>query len=188
LFGVTPAPTIVTVADLELVPVFAEVAVTVIVPLFVPDTGDSLSHVALSVMVHVVFDVILKVPVDPEAGSIVILVGDTFKYSAAACVTVTVLLVTPEPAIVTVADLELVPVFAEVAVQVIVPLFDPLTGETVSQLALSVILQVVLEVMANVPDDPEAEPSEILVGDTFKYFAAPVLTSIEYSPLLVALT
>ena len=76
--------------------------------------------------------------------------------------------VTPAPTIVTVADLELVPVFAEVAVQVIVPLLDPLTGETVSQLALSVILQVVLEVMVNVPDDPEAEPSEILVGDTFK--------------------
>ena len=69
----------VTVADLGLVPVFAEVAVHVIVPLFDPETGDTLSHAASSVMLHVVFEVILNVPEDPEAGSSVILVGDTFK-------------------------------------------------------------------------------------------------------------
>jgi hypothetical protein len=91
------------------------------------------------------------------------------------------------PTIVTVADLELVPVFAEVAVTVIVPLFVPETGETLSQLASSVILHDVFDVILNVPVDPEAEPIEILVGDTFKFLGPPELTSIEYSPLLVAL-
>jgi hypothetical protein len=84
-------------------------------------------------------------------------------------VTVTVLFgVTPVPAIVTVATLGLVPVLAEFAVTVIVPLFEPDNGDSSSQLALSVILQLVFEVMLNVPLDPEAEPSETLVGDTFK--------------------
>jgi hypothetical protein len=69
---------------------------------------------------------------------------------------------------VTVADLGRVPVFAAFAVTVIVPLFEPETGDTSSQLALSVILQEVFDVILNVPLDPEAEPSEILVGDTFK--------------------
>jgi len=73
------------------------------------------------------------------------------------------------PVIVTAADLGLVPLFSELAVNVIVPSFVPDTGDTSSQLASSVILQVVLEVMVNVPLDPEAEPSKILVGDTFKY-------------------
>ena len=50
------------------------------------------------------------------------------------------------PAIVTVAVLGLVPVFSEFAVTVIVPLFVPETGETLSQLASSEILQLVLEV------------------------------------------
>jgi hypothetical protein len=81
--------------------------------------------------------------------------------------------VTPVPTTVTVADLELVPGFAELAVTVIVALFDPLTGETVSQLPSSVILQLVLEVMANVPFDPEADPSEILVGDTVRNGGVP---------------
>jgi hypothetical protein len=84
----------------------------------------------------------------------------------AACVTVTIWLVTPVPAMVTVAVRELAPVFAEFAVTVIVPLFEPDTGDTSSQLALSRILQVVLEVMANVPVDPEVDPSEMLDGDT----------------------
>jgi hypothetical protein len=83
-------------------------------------------------------------------------------------VTVTVLLVTPEPAIVTVADLGLVPVLAVFAVTVIVPLFIPDNGDTSSQLPSSVILQLVFEVMLNVPLDPDPEPSETLVGDTFK--------------------
>ena len=87
----------------------------------------------------------------------------------ASWVTVTVLLVTPVPATVTVADLGLAPVFAEVAVQVIVPLFVPVVGDTVSQLPSSVILQEVFDVILNVPDDPDAEPNETLVGDTLRY-------------------
>jgi voltage-gated potassium channel Kch len=74
----------------------------------------------------------------------------------ACCVTLTVTAGTPVPVTVTVADLGLVPVFAEDAVTVIVALFDPLTGDTVSQLPSSVILQEVLEEMLNVPFDPEA--------------------------------
>jgi hypothetical protein len=82
LFGVTPVPAIVTVADLGLVPVLAELAITVIVPLFVPDNGDSSSQLALSVILHGVFDVILNVPLAPEAEPSEILVGDTFKNGA----------------------------------------------------------------------------------------------------------
>ena len=87
-------------------------------------------------------------------------------------VTVTVLYATPAPATVTVAVLGAVPVFAEVAVTVIAALFAPETGDTLSQLASSVIVHVVLDEILNVPVDPDAEPSEILVGDTFKYFVA----------------
>ena len=91
-------------------------------------------------------------------------------------VTVTVRLVIPVPATVTVADLALDPVFAEVAVQVIVALFVPETGDTVSHSPFSVILQVVFDVKLNEPDDPEAEPNETDVGDTFKYgVGAPVV-------------
>jgi len=85
-------------------------------------------------------------------------------------ITVTVLFETPAPAIVTVAVLGVGSVFAEVAVTVIAALFAPETGDTLSQLASSVIVHVVLDVILNVPVDPEAEPNEILVGDTFKYF------------------
>ena len=84
----------------------------------------------------------------------------------AACVTVTIWFVTPVPTMVTVAVLVLGPGLAEFAVTVIVPLFEPDTGDTSSQPASSVIVQVVLEVMSNVPVDNEADPSEILVGDT----------------------
>jgi hypothetical protein len=91
-------------------------------------------------------------------------------------VTVTVRLVIPVPATVTVADLALDPVFAEVAVQVIVALFVPETGDTVSHSPFSVILQVVFDVKLNEPDDPEAEPNETDAGDTFKYgVGAPVV-------------
>jgi hypothetical protein len=86
----------------------------------------------------------------------------------ACCVTVTVTAGTPVPVTVTVADLGLVPVLAEFAVTVIVSLFVPDNGDSSSQLALSVILQVVFDVIANVPLDPDPEPSDILVGDTVK--------------------
>lgn len=88
------------------------------------------------------------------------------------CVTVTVRLRDPAETV-TVADLELVPVFAEVAVTVIVPLLDPSKGETLSQLPVSVILQLVFDVTVNVPLDPDADPNEILVGDTFNTGVVP---------------
>ena len=69
----------------------------------------------------------------------------------------------------TVADLGLEPVLAEVAVTVTVSLFEPVVGVTLSQLASSPMLHVVLEIMLNVPDDPDADPKLMLVGDTFKY-------------------
>ena len=88
-------------------------------------------------------------------------------------ITVTVLYETPAPVTVTVADLGLVPVFADAAVQVTVPLFEPETGDTPNQLPSSVALQEVLEPMSNVPDDPEEDPSVMLAGDTSKYCEVP---------------
>ena len=89
-------------------------------------------------------------------------------FPPACWVTVTVFAATPVPVIVIVADLGLAPVLAELTVAVIVPSFVPDTGATSSQLASSVILQVVFDVMLNVPLNPDADPSEILVGDTVR--------------------
>ena len=75
---------------------------------------------------------------------------------------------TPVPAIVTIAVLGVVPVFAEVVVTVIVALFEPEAGDTLSQSALSVILHVVFDVKLNEPLNPEPDPSEMVVGDTFR--------------------
>ncbi len=58
-------------------------------------------------------------------------------------VTITILVATPEPVMVTVPVLETVPVLAEFAVTVIAPLFEPDAGVTSSQLASSAIFQVV---------------------------------------------
>jgi hypothetical protein len=94
------------------------------------------------------------------------------------------LLVAPVPATVTVADLGMVPVFAEVAVQVIVPLFVPVVGDTVSQLPSSVILQLVFDVILNVPLDPEAYPNEILVGDTLRFVVGEPGVYVQYTEYL----
>ena len=102
---------------------------------------------------------------------------------SASCVTATVLPETPVPVIVIVAVLGLVPVLAELAVTVIVPLFEPANSDTSNQSASSVILQVVLELRSNVPVDPEADPSEILVGDTVNVGSAPVVY-VQYNEYL----
>jgi hypothetical protein len=73
---------------------------------------------------------------------------------------------TPFPETVTVADLELVPVLADVALQVMVPLFEPEVDETESHPALSLTFQVVFELMSKDPVDPEPDPIVRLVGDT----------------------
>jgi hypothetical protein len=118
---------------------------------------------------------LFKVEVEPYTS----VLPNVFEVVDPSWITVTVLLVTPVPATVTVADLELDPVFAEVAVQVIVPLFVPDIGDTVSQLPSSVILQVVFDVMLKVPFDPEPELSVIVVGDTFKYCVKVVLSKTQ---------
>ena len=91
----------------------------------------------------------------------------------ASWVTVTVLAATPVPLTVTVADLVPGPGFAEPAVTVIVALFDPLVGETFSQLPSSVMFQVTLEEMLNVPLDPDADPIVTVAGDTVRYDGTP---------------
>ena len=82
--------------------------------------------------VQAIFEVIAKVLVLFKAAATLRVVGDTVKLEAAACVTVTVLLVTPLPAMVTVALRVLAEVFAA-AVTVIVALFDPEAELIVSQ-------------------------------------------------------
>ena len=69
-----------TVADLGLEPVLAKVAVTVTVSLFEPAVGETLSQLASSPMLQVVLEVMLNVPVNPDADPKLMLVGDTFKY------------------------------------------------------------------------------------------------------------
>ena len=54
-------------------------AVTVIVAPPEPETGETLSQVALSDMLHGQFELILNVPVDPETQLIEILDGDVVK-------------------------------------------------------------------------------------------------------------
>ena len=64
------------------VPGFTEVAVSVIVAPFDPLAGDIVSHDPSSVIDQVVFEVILNVPVDPEADAKVTVVAETFRYGA----------------------------------------------------------------------------------------------------------
>ena len=66
------------------------------------------------------------------------------------------------------AVLELLPVFSEFAVTVIVLLLDPEVGDTVNQLASSLILHDTFDVIPKVPEDPEPEPSDTLEGDTVR--------------------
>jgi hypothetical protein len=61
-----PNATIVTVAVLGLEPELAEVAVTVIEPLLEPLVGDTVSHAASSVILHVVFEEMSNVLLAPE--------------------------------------------------------------------------------------------------------------------------
>jgi len=88
----------------------------------------------------------------------------------ASWVTVTVLSGTPVPETVIVAVLGLASVFSELAVTVIIWSLEPLAGDTVNQLASSVIAQLVSEVRSNVPLDPEVEPIVILAGATVNVF------------------
>jgi hypothetical protein len=71
--------------DLGLVPVFAEVVVKVYVHVGGVEVLVTLTQLILLVNHHVfLFELIVKVPDDPEADPNVTLVGDTFKYGAPA--------------------------------------------------------------------------------------------------------
>ena len=59
----------VTVAARGVALVFAEFAVTVTVRLSEPEVAETSSQLAASARVHEVFEVISKVPVDPEAAA-----------------------------------------------------------------------------------------------------------------------
>jgi hypothetical protein len=86
-----------------------------------------------------------------------------------AWVTFTVSGPVPSPETVNVAERGSVLEFSSVAVTVMVPSFDPLVGDTLSQDGIPLILHEVFELILNDPFDPAAEPSGILVGETFKY-------------------
>ena len=92
--------------------------------------------------------------------------------------------VTPVPETVNVADLLLVPVFAELAVTVMVPLLAPEVCEQLSQLGIPEIFQLVLEVILNVPVDPDSDPRDILVGDTSRFNVPPPLAYVQYTEYL----
>ena len=81
--------------------------------------------------VHAIFEVIPKELALFKVAATLNVVGDTVKLDAAACVTVTVLLVTPLPDMVTVALRVLAEVFAA-AVTVMVALFEPEAELTVN--------------------------------------------------------
>ncbi len=70
--------------------VFAEPAVTVTAELFDPETGETVSQAPSSEIVHAVFEVILNVPLAPEAAASDTVVGDTDRVIVPLWVTVTV--------------------------------------------------------------------------------------------------
>ncbi len=80
----TPAPVTVTVATLGIVPLLAELDVTVIVPLLEPEAGVMSSQSALSVIFQLVFEVMLNVPLAPDPEFKEIFDGDTFKFGVVA--------------------------------------------------------------------------------------------------------
>ena len=130
-------------------------------------------------MLQEIFDVILNVPLDPDAEPIETVAGEAVRLAAdPAWVTVTVWFETPEPVTVTIADRAVVPGFAELAVTVIVALFEPLVGDTVSQDWSSVMLQEIFDVILNVPLDPEAEPIETVAGDAVRLAADPAWVTV----------
>jgi len=132
-------------------PVFAE-AVTVTVPLFEPETGETVSHVgSLLLTVQDVLEVIVNVCCCPSAAKFKVF-GDTVRVGfvvPATCVTLIVRVVTPVPFIVTMAFRAVLYGFAA-AVTVTVPLFAPEAGETVSHVgSLLLTVQAVLDEIVN---------------------------------------
>ena len=113
--GVTPVPATVTVVVRGLVPVLAA-AVTVTVPLLLPEAGDIVAHESLLLTVQSVLAVIINDCCPPDAVKLSS-VGSTVSVGigvevAPSCVMVTVCDATPVPLTVTVAVRWLVPVFS----------------------------------------------------------------------------
>ncbi len=161
-----PEAETVTVAERAVALVFAELAVTVMAASLEPEVGETVSQAPSSEIVQEVFEVILNVPLDPEAAASDTVVGDTERVTVPVWVTVTVWSDAPEAETVTVAERAVALVFAELAVTVMAASFEPEVGETVSQAPSSEIVQEVFEVILNVPFDPEAAASDTVVGDT----------------------
>jgi len=182
----TPDAEKVTVALLELAEVFALLVVTVTDLFPVPFSGVTVSHVALSITLQLVFEVTAILPVVPDPDPTVRLVGNTDKVGAAPdCVTVTFIELTPDAEKVTVALLELAEVFALLVVTVTDPFPVPLAGAIVSHAASSFTLQLVFEVIAILPFVPDPDPTVWLVGNTDKVGVAPdcvTVTFIELTP------
>ena len=82
VWPVTPVPVIVNVAVRELVPVFAEFAVTVTIASFDPAEGDTSSQLTSSVILQSVLEDIVNVPFDPADDPVDIADGDTFRLGA----------------------------------------------------------------------------------------------------------
>lgn len=122
-------------------------AVTVTVPLLLPEVGDIFAQSPLQLTVQLILDVTVNVSASPAAAK---LSGsnemDKAGVGAAACVTLTVRAVTPVPLTVIVAVRGVVAVL-EVVVTVIVPLLLPEVGVMVAQAASLFTVQLVLDVI-----------------------------------------
>jgi hypothetical protein len=178
---VTPEAENVTFALLEFKDGLLPDVVTVRVPLPVPYAAERLSQEASSVTFQAVFEVILKIPVEPDAEATVTLDGATDKAGLAPdCITVTVTEVTPDAEKVTFALLEfndgLTP--DVVTVRVLFPVPD--AAERLSQEALFVTLQIVFELIVKIPVDPDAELTVRFEGETANVCPDPIQGRLLY--------
>ena len=114
------------------VPVLA-VALTVTVPLFAPEVGETVNHVGASfATVQLVFEVMLNDCCPASDVKLSEVVDSAKDGKVPSCVTLMVCVITPVASTVIVAVRCVMSVFS-VAVTVSVPLFAPVAGETVSQ-------------------------------------------------------
>ena len=167
VWSVAPVAETVTVAARGVALVFEEFAVTVIVRLPEPEVAETSSQLAASARVHEVFEVISKVPVDPEAADRGMVEGETESVTVPAWVTVTVWVDTPPvPEMVIIAVRSIADIFSS-AVTVIVASVIPVVGETESHAASSIILHVVSDaVILNVPVAPATAVNGTVAGET----------------------
>jgi hypothetical protein len=147
--------------------------VTVIVAVFEPLVGETVSQAALSVIVQDVLEVILNVPVEFASAGTDIDVVDKFRYAAEpAWFIVTVCGLSPLPVTVTGAVREEAEVLPT-AVTVIVASFEPLSTDRMSHETSSEILHEVFELIVNVPVDPAVAAIDNVEVDKFRKAEAP---------------